>query len=414
MKRTPILFRRYLGALALTLLAALAAAIAVVLVVDPYGLYGYVERPGFNAVKPGLTRYHNEIKAARAVALRPATVIVGNSRAEIGFDPDSPVLAAAGGVYNLAIPGTGVATAASQLAYLRGAGVHPRTVIVGLEFLDFLADPRLSPLAAAGAAPPTPAPAPAAAVALHPAARLLWRIDALLSLASVKDALRTLLIQHDDEAVTLSAKGFNPLLEYRGYVRNEGYYPIFEQRARGNIASYRRKSPAALAAADLQALEAALLATASGNTDIRLVIYPYHAQILAMFEQTGLWPVFEQWKQEVAMRVATVQQRYPGARITLVDFSGYGPYNCERIPAQGQRQAATRWYWEAGHFKKELGDIVLARLLSPSAGTTGFGMRLDARSGEANRQRIASERAQCASNYPALFQHVDQLAKTPR
>ena len=387
-------FKSYLAVLALVLAGGAVLAGAFVFVVDPYGLYGVVRRDNFNAVKPGLSRYQNQIKQEHALRRQPRFIILGNSRAEIGFDPRASALSALGAGYNLAIPGTGLATSASQFAQLRQAGVRPRTVIVGMEFIDFL-NPAVAP--SARQAPAAPAPA-------H--GRAFWRFDALFSLASVKDAVHTLRIQHDDEAATLSADGFNPLLEYGAHARRDGYHKMFTQRAQESAANLRRKSTRSLATEDFQLLRTFLLAMAATEADIKLVIYPYHAQMLAMFEAAGLWPLFEVWKAQLVREIGAVKARYPDAHISLTDFSGYGAYNCEPIPAANERGTATRWYWEAGHFKKALGDIVLQRVMSPqdvAPGDGQFGMPLDDASLEENRARIAQERNSCAAAQPALF-----------
>lgn len=401
MSDTPPDFARFLAVFALALGSGIAAVVAFVAVVDPYGLYRLVGPAGFNAVKPALSRYHEEIKLARARQVNPDFVILGNSRAEIGFDPKAAGLRAAGGRgYNLAIPGTGIDTSARQLLQLRAAGVTPKTVILGVEFLDFLRS----------AAPP-PA-APAATSAAVPARPAYWQFDALFSLASVNDSIRTLRIQHDEEAATLDVDGFNPLKEFRAYVRDDGYYKIFAQRAQENSRAFRRKSTTALAPGDLNLLHAFLRTAASTDADIRLVIYPYHAQILAMFEAAGLWPLFEDWKRHLVAAIAEAKRNHPGARITLLDFSGFGPYNCERIPAKAEVRAVTKWYWEAGHFKKELGDIVLARVMAeplPAPQGATFGIKLDAASEQTNAKRIAAERRACAAVYPGLFESARRL-----
>ena len=58
------------------------------------------------------------------------------------------------------------------------------------------------------------------------------------------------------------------------------------------------------------------------------------------------------------------------------DFSGYTTYQCEAVPAKGDKKKATRWYWEAGHFKRELGDLILDRIFSRGAEINQFGALL--------------------------------------
>lgn len=401
MNTTNLPFARFLMAFGLLLFIGVAAITTFVAIVDPYGIYGAVNLPNFNAIKPGLSRYQTEIKQEHAVRMQPQFVILGNSRAEIGFDPKAPVFSAQhGGGYNLAVPGTGLGSSASQLAQLLEAGVRPRTVILGVEFIDFLE------AAAKRKAGTTVAATPARGAQF-------WRFDTLFSLASVKDAIRTLRIQRIEEVATIAPDGFNPLREYRAVVREDGYYKIFKQRAQESAATFRRKSTTALAPEDFDSLHTFLLTSSAMNAEVKLVIYPYHAQLLALFEAAGLWPLFEEWKRRLVAEVATMSKNDPTARITLFDFSGFGPYNCERIPRADEPGVATKWYWEAGHFKKELGDIVLDRVMAGGPNETAgaaFGVTLDAATQESNTRRIAHERAKCAATQPDLFESALRLA----
>ena len=203
------------------------------------------------------------------------------------------------------------------------------------------------------------------------------------------------------EAATLSPDGFNPLRDYGAHVRNDGYHKMFEQRARENAATLKRKSTTALTQDDFTLLRTLLVQAAGSDAAVKLVIYPYHAQWLAMLEAAGLWPLFEQWKAQLVREIAGVQASHPGASITLHDFSGFGPYNCERIPAASERSAATRWYWEAGHFKKALGDVVLERLLSQLSAAVGPASRCRLAGGQHAAHR--RERRDCLASQPELF-----------
>jgi hypothetical protein len=395
LKKASPYFARFLITFSLVLFAGIAAIIVFVGAVDPYGLYGLVNRPNFNAVKPALNRYQAEIKQDHAARLQPRFVILGNSRAEIGFDPKAPVFATAqGSGYNLAIPGTGLSASARQFAQLVESGVKPQTAILGVEFIDFLSAAAARP-ARVAANPTAPARDPK-----------FWRFDALFSLASVMDAIRTLQIQHNGEAAVISPEGFNPLKDYYRFARDDGYYKIFTQRAQESAATFRSKSTTVLEPEDFGSLHTFLLATSDINAEVKLVIYPYHAQMLALFEAAGLWPLFEEWKRRLVAEIANVNRTHPSARITLIDFSGFGPYNCERIPGDNERGVSTTWYWEAGHFKKALGDVVLDHIMSERPQLSGdavFGIKLDAATQEANIARIASERAACAAAHPELF-----------
>ncbi|HAT33976.1 MAG TPA: hypothetical protein DCW29_24970, partial [Janthinobacterium sp.] len=307
----------------------------------------------------------------------------------------------------LAISGNGIATARREFDYMRAAGARPAVTLLGLEFMDFLLDP--------AQAPPPASSGPAS----YPVDGLRWRFDTVFSLTAAMDAVKTVLIQRRPEAETVSARGFNPLLEYRAFARTGGYYDIFQQRAEENAKSYAGK-PRGLVFAqtgsspEWQELRGIFAALPAGATELDLVIYPYHAQILAMFEQVGLWPVFEQWKGLLAAEVEAARRAHPQARITLWDFSGYSPYQCETIPAKGDTRRSTRWYWEAGHFKPALGDIMLERMLERPLAADGPGFALTPSTLAQNRRRIGAERAACERAYPQLFADVARLIGAAR
>jgi hypothetical protein len=397
-----------------TLVTGIAIVVTLVAIIDPYNQYQIVVRQGFNLIKPGLTRYQQENKLTQASKLRPDALILGHSRAEVGFDPDGPAFVQRSlSAYNLAIPGTGISTARVQVEYLYKVGIKPKVIILGVEFLDFLEAPQKMSAATEPSHPTGDR---------HSVTGWFWRFDSLFSLGSVNDAIRTLFIQHNSEMPTITSKGFNPLKEYPPLARTEGYFTLFQQRAQENTETYLRKAKGSLSLADLTHLRVILDLAAEHGADVKLIIYPYHAQILALFEETGIGLSFEEWKTLVTREVSGAQLRHPRASIGLFDFSGFGNYNCERIPAQGDRVTATRWYWEAGHFKKELGDVVLDVVLSAPANSlrmvgavqdklNTFGFELNESNSAINRRRIDLERSECMRNYPELFAEAATLVQ---
>jgi hypothetical protein len=286
--------------------------------------------------------------------------------------------------------------AVGQLQYLRGLGVKPSRVMAGVDFHDAL----LAPGQRGGARQP----------AVAGAARLGWRVESLFSLAALRDAAATFAMQGDREAETMTERGLNPLNQYIKFARYDGYYKIFRQRAEENAASLVKKSAGDLDREGLRAELRALVDAAAGDNpgvDLRLMIYAYHAQLLALYEESGMWPRFEEWKRIVLEEAEAARRRYPQAHIVVHDFSGFGEFNCEAIPGPHEK-GTTHWYWEAGHQKPALGEEMMRRMLS-GAPATGFGMALTLQNLEQDRQRIAAERASCAAAQPALFAEAHEL-----
>jgi hypothetical protein len=332
-------------AAAATLAALLVAVAAVNVAVDPYGLFGTRAVEGFNAKKVRAEQEGRLFKSASVARVSPQVVILGNSRAEIGFDPRSAAWPdGAGPVYNFALPGTGPRSAADTLSVAAGARI-PTTVVLGVDFPDFLRTPDERSLAPV--IPSVGAPGPS----IEAYARSALTVDSLLN------SLLTVLRQNEPESTELTAFGFNPLRDYAALVRREGHRSLFDQKNAEYQARLAggRFMPDAAKSTEFGQLDAILAFARQHGIRVHLVIYPYHAEFLDIVESSGLWPAFEKWKRQLVANAA-------GARgdVHLWDFSGYSRYTTEAVPRKRGEQM--QWYWESGHFKPALGDVVIEDL----------------------------------------------------
>ena len=371
---------RYLWAWFGSSVALLGAVVAINLVVDPYGLFRIVDVAGLNRVKSQAGERGPLFKHTGVERMHPSGLILGNSRAEVGFDPQSPAWPAwARPAFNLALPGAGISAVAGDFAKaLRGT--TPRLVVVGLDFLDFRVDP----------ASDETFTAPAASTDALPEMR--ERASALITMSALVDSLATVRAQHEPYPTSLTAAGFNPKRDYVGIARREGYFALFRQRDQENALTYLRGPKGVFQAGGrpapgFDAVDSIIaLARARGIT-VRFVIYPYHAHTLMLFHLTGLWPAYEDWKRELVSRVDAAQGTMD---VEIWDFTGFSPYADERVPQPGDTRTELQWYWEAGHFKKSLGDLLLANMLDARPDGERWGRRLAGRSVE---ERLLEQRA---------------------
>jgi hypothetical protein len=109
---------------------------------------------------------------------------------------------------------------------------------------------------------------------------------------------------------------------------------------------------------ELSALEEILATAERRGLRVDLVLYPYHATQLLLFDDVGLWDAFASWKAELA----ATGHRYPG--VTISDFAVIDDATRQPIPAPEDRPGRSPWYWEGGHFKRELGDRVLRAIMA--------------------------------------------------
>jgi hypothetical protein len=385
-----------------TALAAVFLAAVLNYVVDPYGVFGMPAVAGFNAIKPRPDAMLEDIKFIAGSRYGASALIVGNSRADVGFDPGHVAFSARQlRAYNAAVPGSGMDYGDRALRRFEGVA-DVRSIVVGVDFLDFLYPPD-------DASPPPSAPDDLTAL-------MKTRLRALFTTTALLDSLKTLFVQREAAPAVLRSDGFNPMRDYGPIAASAGYSMLFRQRAQESAKSLvkqphnldvggRMRSPA------YAALRSLLQFAGESRTEVKLVIYPYHVLLLLQYDEAGLGPLFEQWEKDITAIAAEARER--GVRVSLWDFSCPTVLSAEPIPPDGDRRAVMQWYWEGGHFKKELGDLVLSRIYEPAPTEVpdGFGMELTRANVEG---RIAACRAALTAmreRYPSLARQAAGLAK---
>jgi hypothetical protein len=402
---------RYLVLWACLVGAGLCLAALVNLVVDPYGIYDFVVKRGLNEIKPHAEANGIMTKAYQVQRVKPRTLVLGNSRAEDGFNPESrswpPELQP---VYNLALPGTGPRTSLRYLEHAT-AVITPATVVLGVDFMDFLVRENAVPYRAEGKPLPIER-----RLLLTESGRpnpdyLRQRVEdffaTVLSLDALIHSINTVNAQYTRYPENLTEHGFNPMRDYEGIAKREGYYAMFRQRDLENARDYLLRRPKNIYAGgktsspQLEVFRRIIAVCQEQNAELKVVIYPYHAHLLEIFHEAGLWPVFEEWKRALARIAAEANRSRNVPRIQLWDFSGYNAISAEPVPDPADRTTATRWYWEAGHFKQELGDVMLQRMFSETdrLADAVIGVKLTPENVEKEIQRIRQQRAWYRATY---------------
>lgn len=379
----------------------LAISVSITVAVDPYNYFHGKRWDGINAKKPAAYAHAAWAKQRLARRLAPRAIILGNSRMDIGFDPESPAWpTGVRPVFNLAVPGQSLA---GDLANLRNVFVAdaPALAVIGLDFLDFLY---------MGSGRDAPVSARRTLTSLE---RLERFTIAAMSLTAVSDAFATLLQQNNPNAENMTPQGYNPFRQYLTFVRQEGHHAIFLQRNIENLGTYLRKPKSVTGVGgtpspDFRTLRELLDWSAQRNVQVKLVIYPYHLDILEGFRRTGLWPAFEQWKRLVVRLAAAVREQ--GLDVTLWDFSGYHAFATEAVPPPGDTRTHMDWYWEAGHFKAALGDMMLKKMLRPGEKVeSGFGVVLTPQNVEAVIRQIREAGIAYRAENPNTGDHVQKI-----
>lgn len=366
---------RYLSTwLQATALILLVVA-AINLVVDPYGIFRWIDQAGFNSIKPTAASHGAMSKAYQVLRVEPKTLILGNSRAEVGLDPNHPAWPqSARPVYNAALPGTGTATSLHFLKHVLAAttdnpAARPTLVVWGVDFMDFLTDP----------SKPTPASGTnfesaeskrfmTAPVATRLNQQVRDYAESTLTLGALIDSVTTLANQRNPYSVDLTPQGFNPMRDYIKITRNEGYWAVFRQKDLAYEKAFARlpKSifdESGTTSKHWKDLKEIMLLCRQNGIELRLFTYPYHAHLFETFGRTGHLQVLEQWKIALTKTINEEAAASGKPAFSLWDFSQLNEVTSEAVPLKGDRNPIMRWYWEAGHFKSELGGEMLEAIL---------------------------------------------------
>ena len=390
--------QRYNTLLLAPLATALIAVVAVNASVDPYGFFDAPTREGINRHKPAFFANLRLAKPAAVRRARPTSLILGSSTAEAGLDPRHP---AWGGetVYNFGVSG---ATMIEVDRYLRHAhAAQPlRQVVLLLDLFMFNVHYRRGREAALDEELGTGYGASFDRLAA-----------ALCSLKALEDSWDTIDYNRQNVGRQDAAQ----------YLPEGQHPPLFleHQLARGQRAAFvhceqdyitrifvpppARQFAFSAPRADgtledtFDYFRAAVAFCREENIELICVASPCHARMGEAIAAAGLWPRYEEWKRTLTEIVAAGKS----SAICLWDFSGYNFATVEEVPPEGDTQSRMKWYWESIHFRKELGDLLLERVLLGEAAGGGpeFGVLLKPDSIEEHLRTQRLARAEYAATH---------------
>lgn len=369
-------------------------------VINPFNLYEGLRIPGVNDYKYRLIKYQRLIKPAEVRRLQPECLILGTSRMQTAVDPAHPGWRGCR-AYNLALNNAGIY---ESLRYFQHAAAirQPQQVILELE--QIWGDQTQSGFSEER-------------LAVHPDGspnRQWWRVyasdlsAALLSMEALRAGWNTIVPSYERRARG-PEDGFWEYTPFDRKMLRYGQHAMFRQLEQTAFGGRRaagsgrpvsfRDAPAARPprTADSHAggyrhLRSILRAAHQGNVRLHLVIAPSHARLWNGFLEAGSWTGFEERKRMMVLINEDEARRANRQPFPLWDFSGFNSCTTESVPADGDRQTRMRWYFEAQHFTKELGDLMLDRILDyRDAGRhvpEDFGARIDSRNIDAHLAAI--------------------------
>ena len=114
-----------------------------------------------------------------------------------------------------------------------------------------------------------------------------------------------------------------------------------------------------------QYLRQILKTAKESEADVRLFIQPTHVYLLEVLKALGMMEDYEKWQHRLIGLVEGVNKQYPKSlNFPLWDFSGYNSVTMDEVPPAEEPKRPMDWYYDVGHFKKSLGDMIQDRIFN--------------------------------------------------
>ncbi len=330
----------------ITLLASGAVATLNYLV-DPYLIHQW-DSPHLRRLLPGREKLSPWGKTYALARFQPQVLYVGNSRTELGLPAQTPVFGQRR-VFNAALSGASLGDAAAMVRHATTVSTL-ETVVWGVDAPSFSMeigntdfDREL-----------------VAADRYYFLRRWFINIKRALSVDMTLDSLRVLrgtfggvclsslalLGQRDGRCVqqritSLGGAGAAMLPRVRDFARGSGPTPDA-----------------------MQELDRSLTVLCQAGTRVRLYVNPTHAMTSDVLYWAGKWPALEAWQARLA--ALAEEHRKSGCDTRVFDFSGFNSVTME-APPQLSRRAEMENYWEASHYRVNVGQRILERMFGQGA-----------------------------------------------
>jgi hypothetical protein len=349
------------------------------MVVDPFSVIGSPRYEGFNQYKVDINNRVRLSKAYQPLRANFHTLIVGNSRVEMGINPKHACFSLnERKSYNLGMPGASVgyqAASALNLVYQKPID----TILISVDFTDFLVLPRHQPPRENSGIPSLDNATYKADGSVNEGYRLDYLKDyyqSLYSLDAFTSSIKTVLLQNR-YAANRDDFGFNPAQDFFQTTSVEGAYALFSQKEEELESKYLSDWSLyydnGQLSQDFAHLEEFLSRVTKRGIKVTVFTNPLHEHFWELMGRAKLMPQYSTFLNEVQ----SIILRSGNHNVDFWDFSGDSPYIHEDVPKTGAAGEGLKWFWEPAHYKKELGDLMIESMFAEECGAKQiFGQKI--------------------------------------
>jgi len=409
---------RFLRIYFTVLIGALLLVLAVNLIVDPYGLHQLVTIEGVNNPKPKMEKHEKLLKAYLVAEKQPQTIVLGTSRADFGIDPNDEVLKKFAPGLNMALAGADLY--AQKRFFEHAIAVAPiKQVIIGLDFFAFNAERAQA------------ADYSEAVLAVNADGSFnrnygrnivmssLFTVDAFrdsIATISSEKKIGTQVIDIEDGMRKFYIKGKlmtasdlyrtgpnrpNGHGKRKAFLHNEDMY-MRHVYLTGDKRQFAFKNEVSGYSA-FDYLKQIINLCKQHNISAYFFISPVHARQLEVIRVSGLWPLFEQWKNELLHMIEPYG--YP-----LWDFSGYHAISVEYVPKDRPKMQR---YLDSAHYSPYVGGLMLRKMFGVDDAKIpkSFGQRLNSNNFGKTLRSIRLQQQHYEKKHAEDVEEIELLAK---
>ena len=336
-------------------------------IVDPYGIY----KTNIFLNKPEQDKNIRLAKVVKVEELKPVSISLGTSRTEYGYDPNHEYFSKPS--YNLAVSAASLYENRLYLEHSIKQG-NLKEVILVADWRMFN-DPKMRKLDDFENS-----------FNVENIYKQLFSVDLFIS------SFKTIINQKSKSSYLENGQRdwyFNQenIDKQGGHLKvmnkdEEGYFKKSTYKINSNIYQDTKKD-------SFEDFRKILELCYQNNIKLDIVFGPSHIRQWEAYDYYQDIETWYKWKKDVVLFVEKIADEQEKIPYRIMDFSIYHELTAETVPTNPKEKM--KYHWEASHYKKELGDIVLDRLLDISP-YKDFGIELNSQNIDFHIQNLREDR----------------------
>lgn len=336
-------------------------------IVDPYGIY----KTNIFQNKPEQENNIRLVKVVKVEELKPVSISLGTSRTEYGYDPNHQYFSKTS--YNLAVSAASLYENRLYLEHAIKQG-NLKEVLLVVDWRMFN-DPKMRK-----------------SDDFEDSFNIKNNYKQLFSIDLFKSSFKTILNQKTKNSYLENGQRdwyFNQenIDKQGGHLKvmnkdEEKYYQKSDFKYNSNIYQDTKKD-------SFEDFRKILELCYKNSIKLDIIFGPSHIRQWEAFDYYQDIETWYKWKKDVVLFVEKIAKEQEKNPYRIMDFSIYHELTAETVPTNPKEKM--KYHWEASHYKKELGDIVLDRLLNISP-YKDFGVELNIQNIDNHIQNLREDR----------------------